>query len=343
MPELREDLIASAVAFLQDPQVLGQPREKQIEFLKTKDLNDDEITEAINRSNKTAEDASKDSSEDAESNTTSTQQQRQIGGSSSQPPPPPPIPPYSYAAYTQPPPLPERDWKDYFVMATTSVGVTYAIYQIAKRYVLPKILPPSAEELDASTASIEEQFKEAQTVLDTLIEENAELKRKEVERTKKIEEMVAELESTLQLVELQATRGDQDMEIVTKQIEAVKESIPKDLKIQSDAQAKELNDILNDLKSLKQLVTTTRSQTPPPPPTQKFTNPPQLPTGTPSVPTPSTNPPQILSVSNSSPSSSTSSLPAQSMEPSPAANTAPISTTTPRIPAWQLAASESTK
>lgn len=312
MSELREDLVASAVAFLHDPAVASASLEKRIEFLKSKELTQQEIDEALSRAEKSAPEPSTEAAP-VPSTEAPTAPQTTTAPTVT----PPPIPAYSYAAYAQPPPVPKRDWKDYFVMAATTVGVSYAMYEVAKRYVLPLILPPSPEVLDAATENLEEEFKNAQALLDKLQEQNAELKRSEIDRTKKVEEMISELESTLQLVQLQVSRGDKDMELITQQIDAVKEAIPKDLKVQSDVQAKELTDVLSDLKSLKQIVTT-RNQ----PSSPKPTTPPQIPNAAPTTST-FTNPPPIT------PAAST---------PSPMGST---STAAPRIPAWQLAASSS--
>lgn len=304
------------MAFLKDAQVASSPLAKKIEFLESKELTPQEIEEALKRANEATETGSPTGASDANSPVISS-----------------PMPGYPYPTYAQqPPPLPKRDWKDYFIMATVSVGVTYAIYEVAKRYVLPMIVPPSPQKLEDETTALEEQFKNAQAMLDQLQKDNAELRKNELERTKKVEDMINELESTLSLVQMQVFQGDQDMEIVKQQIEAVKEAIPNDLKEHGDIQAKVLTDLLSDLTALKQMVTS-RNQSPPP----KHTNPPQIPfasTGTTPI---STTPPSITPV------------PSSSSTPAPAPTPAPSSTTTPPaasgasvapragIPAWQLA------
>lgn len=304
MSDLREDFIVSAVAFLKDPQVSSAALAKKIEFLESKELNPAEIQEALRRANGSEVSAS----------TTATVNR------------PPPLPSYSHVLYAQqqPPALPKRDWKDYFIMATASVGVTYAIYEVAKRYVLPLVLPPSPEILEASTAELEEQFKSAQALLDKLQQDNEELKKCELESTKRVEEMIAELEQTMKLVENHIFQGDKDMDIVKQQVESVRASIPKEFKEQNDIQSEALREVLDDLKTLR--LTLDRSRQPPPPPK-------------------STNPPQIPGLSNYT--TSTNSVPAPSVPSTSAAVPAvpaPVTSLPHRsIPAWQQASANSAR
>lgn len=46
---MREDLIKSAESFLSSPDVQSADKEKKVQFLKTKGLNDEEIEEAFKR------------------------------------------------------------------------------------------------------------------------------------------------------------------------------------------------------------------------------------------------------------------------------------------------------
>jgi Pex14 N-terminal domain len=104
----REELISSAVTFLSDPKVQSSPLTKRLSFLESKGLTQEEITEVLNRLNNPP--------------TTPT------------PPVSPPVP--QYAAYGNPygppPEVPARDWRDWFIMAVVTSGLSYGVYTIAK-------------------------------------------------------------------------------------------------------------------------------------------------------------------------------------------------------------------
>jgi peroxin-14 len=110
---IREDLVTSAITFLSDPKVQASPLAKRLAFLESKGLTQEEITEVLNRLNTPQ--------------TTNTTTAASAGGA-------PPVP--QYAAYGNPygqaPETPGRDWRDWFIMAVVSSGVTYGLYTLAK-------------------------------------------------------------------------------------------------------------------------------------------------------------------------------------------------------------------
>ncbi len=127
---IREDLVASAAKFLQDPSVASSPPENRVAFLKAKNLTPEEISAALAR-------AGLDGPAGA------------VGpaGFAVGPPQPsgmpnPQQPPYyGYGQYPpygwqQPPPpphaMPRRDWRDWFIMATLVGGVGYGLYSMTK-------------------------------------------------------------------------------------------------------------------------------------------------------------------------------------------------------------------
>lgn len=118
MSALREDLLEQAVRFLQDPKAAESPLAQRLQFLESKGLTELEIAEAIKQSSL------------AGSSSTSTASNPPRSAEASAPPRPTYYPGQAYQP--APPPLPTRDWKDVFVMATASVGVTYGLYILAK-------------------------------------------------------------------------------------------------------------------------------------------------------------------------------------------------------------------
>ena len=125
---IREDLVSSAVTFLQDQSVATAPVDKRIAFLQSKNLTQEEIDAALAR----AGDAQPGQ---VTVQTNYTPQAQQVVQR------PPLAPPGQYAGYNQypgywqspsPPEVPRRDWRDYFIMATVMSGVGYGVYAIAK-------------------------------------------------------------------------------------------------------------------------------------------------------------------------------------------------------------------
>lgn len=108
---IREDLVSSALTFLNDPKVQSSPLAKRLSFLESKGLTQEEIAEVLNRLNNPQSQATPNASSAA-----------------------PPLP--QYAAYGNPygqsPEPPPRDWRDWFIMAVVSSGVTYGLYTLAK-------------------------------------------------------------------------------------------------------------------------------------------------------------------------------------------------------------------
>lgn len=127
---LREDLVSSAVTFLQDPSVASAPLEKRVEFLQSKNLTQEELDAALGR-------AGNAQPGQVTVQTNYTPQNQHVV----QRPPPPPPSQGQYGDYNQysgywqqrpPPEVPRRDWRDYFIMATVMGGVGYGVYAIAK-------------------------------------------------------------------------------------------------------------------------------------------------------------------------------------------------------------------
>ena len=107
---IREDLVSSAQTFLSNAKVQASPLAKRLAFLESKGLTQEEITEVLNRLN---------NPQPATSNNPSSA---------------PPVPQYSSYEnpYGQAPEPPGRDWRDWFIMAVVSSGVSYGLYTLAK-------------------------------------------------------------------------------------------------------------------------------------------------------------------------------------------------------------------
>lgn len=96
---------------LQDPNVSNSSIENRINFLRSKNLTQEEIDHALARTGAVAAPAAQ--------------------GPYQQGPPQPYYPPYAQQAW-QPQPPPRRDWRDWFIMATVVSGVSYGLYALGK-------------------------------------------------------------------------------------------------------------------------------------------------------------------------------------------------------------------
>lgn len=224
---MREDLVQNAVTFLQDSTVASSPLAKRIEFLENKSLSRDEIEEAIRRSS-----------------------------SASSAPTPPDYRPPSSDTYYPPyaPPLPQRDWRDWFVMATVTGGVGYGLYHLTKRYVLPLILPPTPSTLESDKKEITRAFDEAHALLEQLQSDTEVLKKAEVERKERVDAAVTDMEVTVEALQEQLRSRNEEFVKMKTDIENIRELLPRALEKHKDAQTQSLTDLQNELKSLKSLL-----------------------------------------------------------------------------------------
>ncbi|KAF1365472.1 hypothetical protein EJ07DRAFT_171398 [Lizonia empirigonia] len=242
---VREDLITSAVSFLQDPSVASAPLDKRIAFLQSKNLTQEEVDISLARA------ANEDPASPAPqySSPPSTAYR-----------PPPATPGYAGGyppQYWPQPPAPEppkRDWRDYFIMATVMGGVGYGLYFTAKRYILPIISPPTAPQLEQDKASIDESFKRAFDLLEQLNTDTTALKASEEARTSRLDNALGEVESVLAALKESSKRQGDDNRRIEDDVRGLRDLIPKALDAQKEANDNRLKELSSELKSLKKLV-----------------------------------------------------------------------------------------
>lgn len=239
---MNEDLISSAVSFLQDPNVTTSPLNKKIEFLQSKGLNEQEIEEALNRANNSSTATTTSIASNGLGNGQSTLQSAYAT----------PAPPIDY--YNVAPPVPERTWKDYFIMATATAGVTYGLYQVVSKYVIPSIIPPTQSNIDQDKAQIDEEFIKIDKLLEELSTEQKEIKQLNEEKLKEVDQVINNVNDFLTKYNKDKLTFDDDLRLMKLEIDNLRNSIEKNLKLTKDNLKDDLQDINSELTSLKSLI-----------------------------------------------------------------------------------------
>ncbi|CZT43020.1 related to PEROXISOMAL MEMBRANE PROTEIN PER10 [Rhynchosporium secalis] len=335
---IREDIVASAVTFLQDPSVAGSPIENRIAFLQSKNLTQEEIDNALAR-------AGGETAPGNYSNYAPQQQQvmRQpqsgYGG-------------YQQHPWQQPPPeIPKRDWRDWFIMGTVMGGVGYGLYFVAKRYVYPMIAPPTAPQLEQDKQAIDESFEKAFSLLDQLAKDTETLKSSEQARTERIDAALKEVETVISELKTASKRREEDTRRIGDEVRGLKDLIPRAMEGQKETTDDRLKELNTELKSLKTLMGQRMNPTPSTPNTgnsygrasgMASSN---TPSNAPAQPTSSTNGSstgEVVSPKPASVSNGTGSEIVASMQSSAQGRSSPFNTGAPAgkaaIPAWQMAA-----
>ncbi|KAI9663380.1 MAG: peroxisomal membrane protein pex14 [Alyxoria varia] len=232
---IREDLVSSAVTFLQDPSVEGAPLEKRIAFLQSKNLTQEEINVSLSRAG------------DINSATSSTwnqsgyrtdqrpafQQHNDFG-------------PYSpgYWQQSTPPQVPRRDWRDYFIMATL----------MSSRYVVPLIAPPTPPQLEQDKTAIDQSFERAFGLIEQLSSDTAEIKTSEEGRKEKLDTAIIEFETAIQELKEASHRRDDDTRRINDEVKSFQDMIPRAMKAQEENSDARLKELTSELKGLKTLI-----------------------------------------------------------------------------------------
>lgn len=225
---MNEELIVSAIAFLKDPNVSGSPLTKKVEFLESKGLNQQEIEESLRRVNEPV------------SKTTSSNQSVQ---STNPAPTNNYVPPIDY--YNSPPALPDRSWKDYFIMATATVGVTYGLYQVVNKYLIPSIIPPSQSSIEKDKQKIDEEFIKIDKILEQLSEDQAKIKEDNDSKLKEIDVVIDNVNDYLSKYNKDKLKFDDDLRLMKLEIDNLSNSIEKNMALTKE----NINDELHEINS----------------------------------------------------------------------------------------------
>ncbi|KAL2755882.1 hypothetical protein ACRALDRAFT_1043061 [Sodiomyces alcalophilus JCM 7366] len=240
---IREDIVASAAQFLQDPSVANSSVENRVSFLRTKNLTQEEIDAALIRVGVQPPTSAAGAPSTASPVPVGQPQQHYT-----------PAYPAQYAAWQPPPPVPKRDWRDWFIMATVVGGVSYGAYALARRYVYPLIAPPTPERLEQDKKSIEEQFDKAFSLVEQLAKDTEALKAAEQERTERLDTALSDFEAVINEIKSANRRRDDEAHRIRDDVSDLKSEIPKAMDTQKDLTDQRLREINAELTSLKTLI-----------------------------------------------------------------------------------------
>ncbi|KAH8808432.1 peroxisomal membrane anchor protein conserved region-domain-containing protein [Xylogone sp. PMI_703] len=336
---IREDLVTSAVSIstplvtlLQDPSVSSSPIESRIAFLQSKNLTQEEIDAALARTS--GEGAPAPAPAANYSNYGSPQpvvRAPQGGGYGAYPP----------FNYQQPPEVPKRDWRDWFIMATVTGGIGYGLYFLAKRYVYPVIAPPTPPQLEQDKKAIDESFEKAFALLDQLAKDTEALKSSEQARTERLDSALADVESVISDLKAASRRREEESRRIGDEVRTLKDLIPTAMESQKTTTDNRLKELNSELKSLKTLLS--QRMNAPTPAGTSFTRPGSSASIT---PTSITTGISGTTANGSTATNTTDSAPQVSNgvgNESPARSSTPFATPSlpgrASIPAWQMAAS----
>lgn len=234
----RKQLFESAISFLGDPSVKDAPLTKKIEFLQSKGLTEQEVALALKESQH---------GRDKSSKTPETSSGvREISKD-----------PIFYE--TIPPPLPRRDWKDYFIMATATAGLCYGVYEVTKRYVIPNLLPESQSKLDQDKKEVQEQFDKVDKLLETIEREQSDFRTKEEQKLLELDKTVVDLHNCLEQTTHTREKIEDEFKMMKLEMANLQNKI--DNFILSKKNDQQLDKISTEFESLKHLIKNRESST----------------------------------------------------------------------------------
>lgn len=240
---MSDDLITSAVTFLQDPKVADAPLAKRIAFLESKGLSPEQVQVALQRAQAATESNNRNDGLASESQFRSTYS--------------PSLPSNKYPVYRPVlanAPRPQRDWRDWFIMAIASGGFSWTLFFLLKRFVIPLLSPPTVSQLEADKAIVSAQFDQIQEMLTILQKDSEESKSRDATQGERVEIALQEIDVVVQDMKDKTSRREVDIRRLGLEMDQIREMIPKAIEAVKSAQNDALSDLNGELRSLKTLL-----------------------------------------------------------------------------------------
>ncbi|KAI9282276.1 peroxisomal membrane anchor protein conserved region-domain-containing protein [Sporodiniella umbellata] len=162
------------------------------------------------------------------------------------------------------PPVPMRpsyDWRDIFIAAVLAGGVGFGVWNLAKRLFGPWFKVPTKKEMEEDKEKLDAQFQAVEDSLKEIKDQTNTALTTVSSQSKKIDDSLNGLESILKDIEEADSKRDKEFTNVKNDIDALKELVPKALERNKEAQNSVLTDLQNEMKSLKSLLINRRPPT----------------------------------------------------------------------------------
>ncbi|KAI7872116.1 peroxisomal membrane anchor protein conserved region-domain-containing protein, partial [Spinellus fusiger] len=229
---MREDLITSAISFLSDPKVQSAPLAKKVSFLESKGMTSEEIEEAMARAN------GKSTGTGGISGPTAATVA--VGG-----------PVGRGVQSLVPPPVPARpayDWRDVFIAAVLASGVGYGVWRLAKTLLGPWFKVPTQKELEEDKDKLDAQFQAVEDSLKEIKTQTNEALKDISSQSEKINESMKDVQQVCKDLKQGEDGRENELNNIKKEM----------LDRNKESQSVILNDLQNEVKSLKSLLLSRR-------------------------------------------------------------------------------------
>lgn len=236
----RKELVRNAVEFLSDPKIQAAPLTKRISFLESKGLTTAEIEDAISQS------AGASTTSRPSSVYSAPQGQFAFQG----------------PAIAAPPPIPQRDWRDYFIMALVSGGLMYGITALARKYIVPHLQPPSEDAFEATASQLNAQFDEAAALLKQIQEDTVAARDAVQQQQQAVDSAIDQVKAVMSELRTGEERSQNEMREIRSEVDTIRDMLPKMIEANREAQTHALSELQQELKSLKALLVTRRPESP---------------------------------------------------------------------------------
>lgn len=294
----RSDMIASAVSFLEDPNVQSSPMSQRISFLESKGLSSQEIDMALGQVGRAAMGP--------------MGQRHSAGVTHAMPPTYPMMPAY-------PPVRARRDWRDWFIMGVVSGTVGYGVIALARKYIYPHLQPPNQSVLDEEREALASKYDEVAVHLEELDQTTEAMSQGLATQQTAIEESVREVNEFVAESRAREEQRDKDLDQMKTDIESMREELAGMLDRSRKSSITALTDLQGELKSLRSLLVSRGGLS------------------TPGAPSPGVSAQTPSATSGLSAAAGTATNGGSETSTSPSENQSSSARPTPRIPAWQLA------
>ncbi|EJD55591.1 hypothetical protein AURDEDRAFT_78799 [Auricularia subglabra TFB-10046 SS5] len=236
---LRQDLVRNAVVFLKDPKIQASPVAKRIEFLEAKGLTNAEVQEAISQAAL--------SSTGPSGTAAATQPTYSVTPFVSQ----------QYAYAPQPaPPVPQLDWRDYFIMAVVSGGAMYGLVALARKYVWPRLQPPASTAYEADRDALAAQFDAVAALVAEMQADSAATRKALEQQQRDVARATDEVENVVSELRQGEAKASNELREIRAEVDTIKELLPKMMDKTREAQTQGLSELRSELVSLKSLLLT---------------------------------------------------------------------------------------